>query len=524
MFTRKRAAIVATIAAAAITLAGCSGSDSEETTAPTTGAATSDGAMAAPEGTLTLGTLVPVTTFEAANAAWANESPYMQAVYDTILRADPDGTIVAGLATDWSWDDTNTVLTMTLRDDVVFTDGNPVDADAAAQSILRFQGGTSPQASSLRFVEDATAVDAQTLQITLSAPDPALTTMLTQNAGMVESPAAFDSADIATNPVGSGPYTFNAEESVVGDSYVFDVKADYWKPEDQYYEKIVMKVFSDATAMLNAIQSGQINGAKLADNTTIPQIEGAGWDIVSGELNWAGLLLTDRDGALTPALGDVRVRQAINYALDRDGLLQAAAAGYGTVTEQIFPTFSTSFDESLDATYTYDVEKAKQLMADAGYADGFDLTIPYTPAFGATIFPIVEQQLGEIGITVELDEIAVTDYISGILGQKYSAAFMQLQQDPSDWQIAQFQIVAAAAWNPFNIEDPKVEELAGVLQTGTPEEAEAAGKELNAYLVDQAWNAPLYRNQSTFVTDANTDAQFQVVNAYPYLWTIKPTN
>ena len=109
--------------------------------------------------TLTLGAIVPATTQSAADSRWANESPYMQAVYDTLVHLSPTGEPEPWLATEWSLNEDKTVLTLKLRDDVKFTDGTPFNADAAAQNILRFRDGTSPNASNLANVEDAKAVD-----------------------------------------------------------------------------------------------------------------------------------------------------------------------------------------------------------------------------------------------------------------------------------------------------------------------------------------------------------------------------
>src|SRR3954463_10960799 len=185
---------------------------------------------------LTLGAIVPPTSFAAANANWANESPYIQAVYDSLLRESPEAEIEPSLATDWAYDDTKTVLTMTLRDDVTFTDGTKFDADVAAQNVLRFKAGTSPDASYLANVADATAVDPTTLQITLSQPDPALLNYLAQNAGAQESPAAFGKPDEQTTPVGSGPYLLDTKNTVVGSKYVFTKNPDYWSPDDQHFD------------------------------------------------------------------------------------------------------------------------------------------------------------------------------------------------------------------------------------------------------------------------------------------------
>jgi peptide/nickel transport system substrate-binding protein len=513
IFRKKAAVALAAVALSALALAGCSG----DTGAGGGGSGSSGG------GTLTLGIVVPATTFKAADSRWANESPLMQAVYDSLLKAEPDGTIAANLATKWEYNDDNTVLTLTLRDDVKFEDGNTMTAADAAASLIAFRDGTSPNATNLVTLKDATATDDTTLEITLTEPNPSMLTYLTQNSGLVESSEA-DASTIETVPDGSGPYTLNADETVVGSSYVFDKKADYWNPDDVHYDKIVMNVYSDSTAQVNAIQGGQVNVATLVDNTAIPQIEGAGYTAVGSEQDWFGLLLVDREGTVNPAMKDVRVRQAINYALDREGLLKAIAGGYGTATTQIFPTFSPSYDAALDDVYPYDVDKAKDLMADAGYANGFTLDMPSTNVLPGVAFTLIAQQLADIGITVNYTDLPISDLFTDVLGAKYAATVFQLQQDPTDYQLAQFQIAADSTWNIFKVVDPTIEDYITQIQTGDEATAKKAGQELNKYLVDNAVFAPFYRPQNTKAVDANTTIEPQAGNAWPYLWSIKPKN
>jgi peptide/nickel transport system substrate-binding protein len=516
-FTRGPALVAA---AAMLALAGCSAGGGGGDDAAGGGGGGSN--EAAGGGTLTLGVVVPASSFAAQDARWANEAPYMQAVYDTLLRATPDGEVEPHLATAWEYNDDSTVLTLTLRDDVTFTDGEKLTADAAAQNLLRFKAGASPNASDLTNLQDARAIDGTTLEITLSQPDPAMLNYLTKNSGLVESPAAFDSPDAETVPVGSGPYVLNTDETVVGSSYVFDTNPDYWNPDDQHYDRLLLNVFTDPTSLINAIQGGQVNGANIADFTTLPTAEAAGFTVNQLELDWAGLLLSDREGTLTPALGDVRVRQAINHALDRDAMLEALIGGNGSTTTQVFPTFSESYDESLDDAYEYDVDRAEELMAEAGYPDGFTLRMPQTSLLPASNFTLVADQLADIDITVEFENLQVSDYIGNILGGRFSASIFQLQQDATDWQLAQFQIGASSTWNTFHVADPTVEGLIAELQTGDEATAREAGQELNRYLVENAWFAPFYRPRTSFVTDPDTKATMQTGNAYPYLWNIVP--
>lgn len=512
MFTWKRSTVaLAAVTAAALALAGCSGSTTPSGTS-TTG------------GTLTLGAFVTPASFEAANANWANDAPFEQAVYDTLLKANPDGSIAPDLATAWKYNSDHTKLTLTLRTDVKFSDGTKLTAAGVAQNLLRFKKGTSAGASYLAHLSNAAAIDSSHVLLTLSTPDPAMLTYLSQDAGLQESPKAFNNANVKTVPVGSGPYLMDTKHTVAGSTYVFVKNKHYWNPADQHYAKVVINVYANSTALLNAIQGGQVNATTTADNTIVPQAIAAGFKANPLELNWQGMILGDRAGTLTPALKDVRVRQAINYAFDRPALLKAMSTGYGTVTEQIFPPSSPSFDKSLDSTYSYDPAKAKALLAQAGYPNGFALTMPSTAVLGESNYAIVKQQLAAIGIQVTYVDLQPNDYVGAIISGKYSMEVMALQQDPTDWQLASFSIAPTANFNGFHTEDPKVDNWLKTLQFGTASQAASAGKALNAYVVKQAWFAPWFRPGLNFLTDAHTSVKVQVGNAYPYLWNITPKN
>jgi peptide/nickel transport system substrate-binding protein len=512
VLSKKKLSALAAAAAMALALTACGGSGD------------GNGGSGGGSDSLILGSVFPPTSFAANNVNWANEAPYVQAVYDTLLRATPDGEIEPWLATEWAYNEDNTVLTMQLRDDVTFTDGEPFNAEAAAQNILGFKNGTSANASFLTSVADATATDEFTLQITLTQPDPALLQYLTQNAGVQGSPAAFDAADAQTNPVGSGPYVLDTENTVVGSSYAFTKNPDYWAPDDRHYETLTITVLDNAQTQLNAVQGGQVNALNLLDNTAAEQFEAAGFTLYPHELDWQGLILFDRAGDLAPELGDVKVRQAIAHALDREAILEAAAAGRGTVTGQIFGANSAAYDESLDERYPYDPDEAQKLLADAGYPDGFTLSLPQVPLGTNTVYDLIRQYLGDVGINVEYTQVPLQNAIADIVGAKYPAAFFQLQQDPTVWQTANLSISQAATFNVFHQPDPTVEQLAATIQGGTEEEAAEASRQLNEYVVEQVWFVPFYRLESNFVADENTDVVHQSDNAVPYLWNITPKN
>ena len=504
------------IAALALTTASCGG-----------GAGSSaETARKAPagEGTLVLSNIVAASTQLASAAGWANQSPYMQAVYDTLLHEAPDGSLEPWLASEWAYSDDRKTLTLTLRSDVVFIDGTRFTADAAAQNLLRFRDGSSPNRARLANVLDVKATGDHTVQITLSRPDPGLLPSLAQNPGLQASPAQFDAPDAEVVPVGSGPYTLDTKATVPGSRYVYHANPRYWAPEIRHYRKLIINVYDQEPTIVNAISTGEINGAQLPGSGSIRQIEAAGFKLYPQEISFNGLLILDRDGVTNKALGDVRVRQAINYAIDRKAMLEAAANGLGTVTTQVLGPSSPAYDATLDGRYPYDPVKARQLLAAAGYPNGFRLTMPAIAGTGnLPLATLTAAFLEDAGIKVVYDQQAdLASYVGALTQGKFGIGWMQLQTSPSVAFVVADRIATGGPFNPFGTNRPQVTAWLDRIYAGTAEESNEAAKALNAYIVEQAWFDPWYRNQTFFAADANTVVTQQDTNTYPYLWNIRP--
>ncbi|WOF24286.1 ABC transporter substrate-binding protein [Microbacterium betulae] len=478
------------------------------------------GAGEAEDTSLTLGAITAPTTLDPAGSEWGNRAPFYQAVYDTLLYADSDGEIQPWLATEWSYNDDGTVLTLTLRDDVSFTDGSALTAEVVAENLQRFQDGTSPDAGYFADVASFEAPDETTVVVTLNAPDPAFLDYLTRDPGLVASSEAIDSGDLTTTPVGSGAYVLDTAATVTGTSYVYTANPDYWNPDVQHYESLTINVLQDPTSALNAIKAGEADAVRISTNDNLDEVEAAGWTINSNELDFQGLLLLDRAGTVSEPLGDVRVRQAINYAIDRDAMLAALQQGHGTVTTQVFPTGSGAYDEALDDAYPYDPDQARELLEEAGYADGFTISMPNSAVLGATVYSLVEQQLADIGITVQYTDPG-NNFIADLLAPKYPASFMALEQNP-DWQLIQFMLAPTAIFNPYHYEDETANALFERIQYGDETEQVAAASELNAYIVDQAWFAPFYRVEGVMASAPGTSVEMLPTNAYPSIFDIAP--
>lgn len=510
------------VAALAVTLtlglAGC-GSGGEET--PSETGTESGGATRG--GTLTLGILAEPASWDPAQAHVGHLLQPFQAPYDTLLLREPDGTLSPMLATEWGYtDDAKTVLSLELRTDVTFSDGAAFDAAAVVANIEHFKQDNGRQAAQAAAISAVTAVDADTVEITLTQPDPAIEYYLSQALGLMGSPAALGTDEMDRVPVGTGPYVMVADESVVGSQYVFTAREDYWNADLQKWDQITMRFLADVTSRVNALVSGEVDAA-LLDATTYAQAESAGKTLLEYGTDWQGLLLMDRDGAVNEALADVRVRQAINYAFDRQAMLEAVGGGKGEVTSQVFGPATEGYDAALDEAYTYDPDKARELLAEAGYADGLTIEMPVITPGGETIMTFVTQQLADVGITVQQTSAPAADYVANLGQGKWGAAWFSLFQGP-DWVAVQQIISTDALYNPFDSATPEIEAAIEALRIGG-EDSAAAAAEINQVVTEEAWFAPWYRPSQLYLFDpAKVAVEPQIQMAVPSIYNYTPAS
>ncbi|GAA5196856.1 ABC transporter substrate-binding protein [Microbacterium jejuense] len=507
MFRWKTTAAVTAVLALALT--GCAGAQ-EPDTEPTD---------VERGGEVTLVAVAAPGSLDPAAATMGPLAPYFEAVYDTLLRVDAAGELQPWLATEWAYNDDRTELTLTLRDDVEFTDGSALDAETVVANLERFKDGTASNASRLAGVTSIEASDDATVVITLALPDPNFTLYLASEAGLVASGEALADPDLATNPVGSGAYVLDTEATVIGSSYHYTANPDYWNPDVQYFDELTVTTFADPAAIVSAISAGEVDVVQLPKEGVDPA-EAAGWTVDQIQPGgFAGLMLFDRDGQLSEPLGKVEVRQAINYALDRPALITALNNGIGEPTTQVFPSAGAAYDAALDEAYPYDPEKAKELLADAGYPDGVTLNLP---DFGnRDNYAILEQMLAEAGITVAWTEAQLQNSITDILSQKFSAVYFALGE-PTDWGTIKQIISPEAAFNPFHTQDPALDELILSVQTGDEVAQAEAAREINEYIVENAWFAPIQGSFSLIGSSPDVTVTVPTLTTYPSIFDIQP--
>lgn len=465
--------------------------------------------------TLTIGALQDVSSWDPGKAHIGHQIQLYQAAYDTLIHREPDGTLTEGLAKKWVWSGDRLSLTLALRSGVKFSNGEIFDANAAKANLINNRDANGPQSPQLAQVKDVLVTGKYGLKIILSSFNPALPIFLSTSSGFMAAPTLLGKPALVTAPVGSGPYLLNASKSSKGSTYTFEANPNYWNKSIQKFDTVVFKIMTDTTARLNALVSGQIDATLLDYPTTAAAVAG-GATLKQSFVDWSGILLWDRAGDKVKALGDVRVRQALNYAFDRAAMNKALVGGQGTPTNQVFGTASGAYDKALDSKYPYDPAKAKALLKEAGYANGFELPLPNFTFANASMAAFVAQYLKDIGVTVKWVDVAPASFVAELRSGKYAASWFQLYQG-SIWEAIIQMVTPDATWNILKSTDPDITKLIDEMKM-KPTKLQSNATKINQLLTDKAWFVPLYRIPQQYFVGKKVDVTPQVQNAVPYLY------
>lgn len=475
----------------------------------------------APTATLNVGQLIDIRSWDPSQADIGHLIPLYQGVYDNLVIRTPEGEYQPNLATDWTWNDDKTVLTLNLRSDVVFSDGAKFDAEVAKANLENFINGNGPYSATLAGVTVA-VVDSDTIELSLSEANPDFIYYLATTGSFMASPNALGTEALATAPVGSGPYLLSAS-SIPGSSIIFEANPNYWDKAKQKFAIITMVILPDVTARLNALASGQIDVTVL-DIQSAPTAEGAGKTLQTNFVDWSGILIFDHNGQLGTPLADVRVRQAMAYALDREAMLASIQQGFGEITNQVYGTGASAYLEELDGYYSYDPEKAKALLAEAGYPNGgVAITLP-----GGLIPPldaVLVDYLGAVGFDVTIESVPPAEYRNKMKEGAFAAGWFQLFQGTS-WVNTKLVATEDASWNVLKSTNPVIDAaVASIKADGSDENVAAQTQVINRFLVENAWQIPFYRvPQMLFYDSTKVKVANQIQNAAPYLYNYAPAS
>ncbi len=347
-------------------------------------------------------------------AAQAIDSVVYGNIFEGLTRIDKNGGTQPALAHSWEISDDGLVYTFHLASGVKFHDGADLDASDVKFSFERAVAEDSQNAQKALFepIESIEAVDATTVRITLKRPTGGFLWSMGWGDAVIVDPASVENN--ATNPVGTGPYKFSKWNK--GDSVELVRNPDYWGDQPAL-ESATFKFISEPTAALAALMAGDIDAFPgYPSPETVPQIQADPRFVVSiGSTEGETILSTNNKA---DKFSDVRVRRAVAHAIDRQAIIDGAMFGQGTPIGSHFAPHHPAYVD-LTGLYPHDIEKAKALLAEAGYPDGFEATLKLPPpAYARRGGEIIAAQLREIGVNLTIENLEWAQWLEQVFKGK----------------------------------------------------------------------------------------------------------
>ena len=403
--------LLAALLCAALT--GCGGGSTEQTPAEKD-PSTPDAAPVANE--ITVGIAQDLDdSLDPHKTVKAGTREVMFNVFEGLVKPTPDGDLTPAVAESYTVSKDRLTYTFTLREGVKFHNGDTVTAEDVVYSINRCAAATETgivQVEAFSAIQNMEALDERTVAITIAEPSNEFLSYLT----VAVLPADYDQQDTA--PIGTGPFKFVSRAAQ--DSVVLEKFDEYWGTPANL-DKVTLKIIENADSLMMSLQSGAIDLCSHLTSTQVAQL-GDDFNVAEGTMNLVQAMYLNN--AEKP-FDDVRVRQALCYAVDKQQIIDLAFDGYGSpIGSSMYPAFGKYFDDSLTNYYTKDVEKAKALLAEAGYPGGFDMTITvpsnYKPHMDTA--EVLVQQLAQIGVNAAIEPIEWESWVSDVyVGRQFQS-------------------------------------------------------------------------------------------------------
>ena len=331
-------------------------------------------------------------------------------VYEGLLKPDSQGNNIPAVAESYTVSEDLMTYTFKLRDGIKFHNGKNVTADDVKYSIDKFAGisdGSEPLVSAFSVIEEVNIIDDKTVDVVLNTPDTDLPTYLAMVSAAI---IPKDNENPDTVAIGTGPYKYvsrSPQENIICEA--FD---DYWG-EKANIKNVTFKVEANADSIVMDLLGGSID---FYARLTIDQVKQLNdeFSVYEGTMNLVQALYLNNN---VKPFDDVRVRQALSYATDVDEILDITAEGKGTkIGSSMFPAFGKYYDESLSKLYPTDIEKAKELLKEAGYENGFNMTITvpsnYQPHID--VAQVLAEQYKKIGVNAEIQLVEWNSWLSDV--------------------------------------------------------------------------------------------------------------
>jgi len=438
--------------------------------------------------------LEPPNLDPTSGAAGAIDQVTYANIFEGLTRFGPDGSINPGLAESWTVSEDGTVYTFNLRQGVQFHDGTEMNAEDVKFSLERTtaEGSTNAQKALFADIESVEAVNPNTVRITLSRPNGNFPFNLAWGDAVIVAPESV--ATNATNPVGTGAFVFR--DWVQGDRVELERNPDYWG-EPAKLDSVTFKFISDPNAAFAAVMAGDVDAfLPFPAPENLPQFEAdPRFNVVSGSTEGETILSTNNK---MPPFDNPKVRQAVAHAIDRQAIIDGAMFGHGTPIGTHFAPHHPSYVD-LTAQSNHDPDKARALLAEAGFPDGFETTLKLPPpSYARRGGEIIAAQLRDVGIETEISNLEWAQWLEQVFRGKDYGLTIVSHTEPLDIGIY------ARPDYYFQYDSPEFQQIIEDLNNATdPAERDRLLKAAQQKIADDYVNGYLFQLANTTVVNAD---------------------
>ncbi|SEN49235.1 ABC transporter substrate-binding protein [Paenibacillus sp. OK076] len=409
-----------TLLAVVLVLSACGG---KSTGTDSNSASSESGSSTSASTTLTIAAATDIESFDPHNNNNTSSEAVLVNVFDYLIKNDSEQKKVPGLAT--SWEQVNdTTWRFKLREGVTFHNGDPFTSADVKYTLERVaKDSTLKQNSYFKNIVEVKAVDEYTVDIITDGPDPLLLNRLSKmGAGILPAKYIEDNGfdQFLKQPVGTGPYKFRKWTK---DDRVELVKNENYFDGEPKWNEVVFRVIPEASTRVSELLAGGVDIAASIPSTDVARIEGeADKKIVKAPIQRVlQLIFRQTEGSVT---ADPKVREAIDLAIDKQGIVDSIAGGAGIVTRTSVTPGNFGADPSLYKTSLYDQEKAKQLLQEAGYAEGeAEMTISVSSQYKEPA-EVVAAMLEQVGFKINLDVLEPSAFSERYSSKSFKEIFM----------------------------------------------------------------------------------------------------
>lgn len=459
-------------------LYGCTGGTNNSTT-PTASAQTGELSHG---NSVTVGIAQDLDSLDPHKAVAAGTSEVLFNIFEGLMKASPDGGVIPAVASDYTVSDDGLQYTFTLRGGVKFHNGSAVTMEDVLYSLNRCAGSENdgtPLISAFSNVTDISALDETHVRVTLKEPN------LEFINSMVAAIIPANSGDtIATTPIGTGPFAFisyTPQQSLEMKKF-----AGYWG-EPAKLDGVTFRIITDTNTQVMGLQSGSLDMVIHLPNTVKPQVEGQ-FTVLQDTMKLVQALYINNS---VKPFDDVRVRQAMYYAINVPDIIDLVSNGDGVATgTSMYPAYTKYFMPELADNYQQNVDKAKELLAEAGYPNGFDMTITVPSNYTQHVETgeVIAQQLSAVGINATLQPVEWETWVSDVYrGRNYETTVCGVAASDMTGREMLERYVSDNQKNFINFNSPQYDEvMEKALTTLDPDEQTSLYRQAEVILNEDA--------------------------------------